>query len=68
MPQYQELTPADIWTMLQSIPAYNRDDWLSRPSPDASVAALNSTRITGKSDEEILTLVVKLEAARKTAK
>ncbi len=36
--------------------------------PSGEVAALNSARIAGKSDEEIRALVVKLEAARKTAK
>ena len=36
--------------------------------PSNEVAALNSARIAGKTDEEIRTLVVKLEAARKTAK
>ena len=36
--------------------------------PSSEVAALNSARIAGKTDEEIRTLVVKLEAARKTAK
>jgi putative DNA primase/helicase len=29
MPQHQELTPDDIWSMLQPIPAYNRKDWLA---------------------------------------
>ncbi len=33
--------------------------------PASEVAALNAARIAGKSDEEIRTLVVKLEAARK---
>jgi prophage regulatory protein len=36
--------------------------------PSNEVAALNSARIAGKTDEEIRTLVVKLEADRKTAK
>jgi prophage regulatory protein len=35
--------------------------------PSNEVAAINSARIAGKTDEEIRTLVVKLEAARKTA-
>jgi prophage regulatory protein len=35
--------------------------------PDNEVAALNAARIAGKSDAEIRELVVKLEAARKTA-
>lgn len=35
--------------------------------PASEVAALNSARISGKSDDEIRALVVKLEAARKTA-
>lgn len=35
--------------------------------PSSEVAALNSARIAGKTDEEIRTLVAKLEAARKTA-
>lgn len=35
--------------------------------PASEVAALNAARIAGKSDEEIRTLVVKLETARKTA-
>ncbi|QWF69711.1 AlpA family phage regulatory protein [Methylomonas paludis] len=35
--------------------------------PDAELTALNAARIAGKSDEEIRALVVKLEAARKTA-
>lgn len=34
--------------------------------PAHEVAALNAARIAGKTDEEIRTLVVKLEAARKT--
>ncbi|MDP1766070.1 MAG: AlpA family phage regulatory protein [Methylotenera sp.] len=34
--------------------------------PASELAALNAARIAGKSDEEIRTLVVKLEAARKT--
>ena len=36
--------------------------------PSSEVAMLNSARIAGKTDEEIRTLVLKLEAARKTAK
>ena len=35
--------------------------------PSHEVAALNTARIAGKSDEEIRALVVKLEAARKAA-
>ncbi len=35
--------------------------------PENEVAALNAARIAGKSDDDIRTLVVKLEAARKTA-
>ncbi len=35
--------------------------------PAGDVAALNAARIAGKSDEEIRTLVAKLEAARKAA-
>jgi prophage regulatory protein len=35
--------------------------------PSHEVAALNAARISGKSDEEIRALVVKLEAARKAA-
>ena len=35
--------------------------------PSSEVAALNAARIAGKSDEEIRALVLKLEAARKTA-
>ena len=35
--------------------------------PDAELTALNAARIAGKSDDEIRALVVKLEAARKTA-
>jgi prophage regulatory protein len=35
--------------------------------PASEVAALNAARISGKSNAEILDLVVKLEAARKTA-
>ncbi len=35
--------------------------------PDNEVAAINAARIAGKSDEEIRALVVKLEAARKSA-
>jgi prophage regulatory protein len=35
--------------------------------PAVEVAALNAARIAGKTDEEIRALVVKLEAARKTA-
>ena len=34
--------------------------------PASELFALNAARIAGKSDEEIRTLVVKLEAARKT--
>ena len=37
-------------------------------TPENEVDALNAARIAGKSDEEIRALVVKLEAARKTAK
>ena len=35
--------------------------------PAGEVAALNAARIAGKSDDEIRDLVVKLEAARKSA-
>ncbi|SEN22350.1 transcriptional regulator, AlpA family [Nitrosospira multiformis] len=35
--------------------------------PAGEVAAINAARIAGKSDDEIRELVVKLEAARKTA-
>ncbi len=35
--------------------------------PESEVTALNAARIAGKSDFEIRELVVKLEAARKTA-
>ena len=35
--------------------------------PSGDVAAINAARIAGKSDEEIRALVVKLEAARKSA-
>ena len=35
--------------------------------PASEVAALNAARISGKSNSEICDLVVKLEAARKTA-
>lgn len=35
--------------------------------PASEVAALNAARIAGKTNAEILDLVVKLEAARKTA-
>jgi prophage regulatory protein len=35
--------------------------------PSSEVAAINAARIAGKSDEEIRTLVLKLEAARKSA-
>ncbi len=35
--------------------------------PANEVAALNAARISGKTDEEIRALVVKLEAARKSA-
>ncbi len=34
--------------------------------PDYEVTALNAARIAGKSDEEIRSLVISLEAARKT--
>ncbi len=36
--------------------------------PSDEVAALNAARIAGKTDDEIRTLVAKLEAARKDAK
>jgi prophage regulatory protein len=36
--------------------------------PSDEVAAINAARIGGKTDEEVRALVVKLEAARKTAK
>ena len=35
--------------------------------PSSEVASINAARIAGKSDDEIRTLVVKLEAARKAA-
>ncbi len=35
--------------------------------PEHEVAAINSARIAGKTDDEIRELVVKLEAARKVA-
>ena len=35
--------------------------------PSSEVAAINAARIAGKSDDEIRALIVKLEAARKTA-
>lgn len=35
--------------------------------PDSEVAAINAARIAGKSDQEVRALVVKLEAARKSA-
>ncbi len=35
--------------------------------PASEVSALNAARISGKSDQEIRALVVKLEAARKSA-
>jgi prophage regulatory protein len=35
--------------------------------PSSEVAAINAARIAGKADDEIRKLVVKLEAARKTA-
>ena len=36
--------------------------------PSSEVSAINAARIAGKTDDEIRTLVVKLELARKTAK
>ena len=36
--------------------------------PSSEVTTLNAARIAGKSNDEIRALVVKLEAARKTAK
>ncbi len=36
-------------------------------TPDTEVEVLNAARIAGKSDDEIRALVVKLEAARKSA-
>ena len=36
-------------------------------TPDNEIEILNAARIAGKSDEEIRTLVLKLESARKTA-
>ncbi len=36
--------------------------------PSDEVAAINAARIAGKTDEEIRTLVMKLEAARKDVK
>lgn len=35
--------------------------------PSSEVAAINAARIAGKTDKEIRALVLKLEAARKTA-
>jgi prophage regulatory protein len=35
--------------------------------PSSEVTAINAARIAGKTDEEIRALVVKLEAARKSA-
>jgi len=35
--------------------------------PSSEVAAINAARIAGKTDEEIRTLVITLETARKTA-
>lgn len=35
--------------------------------PEGEVAAINSARIAGMTDDEIRTLVIKLEAARKTS-
>lgn len=35
--------------------------------PSSEVAAINAARIAGKTDDEIRALVVKLEAARKSA-
>lgn len=35
--------------------------------PSSEVAAINAARIAGKTDDEIRSLVVKLEAARKAA-
>lgn len=35
--------------------------------PSSEVAAINAARIAGKTDEEIRALVMKLEAARKSA-
>lgn len=37
-------------------------------TPEDEVDALNAARIAGKTDEEIRALVLKLEAARKSAK
>lgn len=36
--------------------------------PSSEVSAINAARIAGKTDDEIRTLVVKLELVRKTAK
>jgi len=36
--------------------------------PSCEVTAINAARIAGKTDEEIRALVIKLEAARKSAK
>jgi prophage regulatory protein len=36
--------------------------------PSEEVAAINAARIAGKTDDEVRTLVVKLEASRKSAK
>ena len=35
--------------------------------PDHEIAALNAARISGKTDDEIRELVIKLEASRKSA-
>ena len=36
--------------------------------PSDEIAAINAARIAGKTDEEVRTLVLKLEVARKSAK
>ena len=36
--------------------------------PSEEIAAINAARIAGKTDEEVRTLVLKLEVARKSAK
>jgi prophage regulatory protein len=36
--------------------------------PSDEIDAINAARIAGKTDEEIIALVAKLEVARKTAK
>ena len=51
-----------LWTKPVSL-GYRAVGW-----PSDEVAALNAARIAGKTDDEIRTLVAKLEAARKDLK